>query len=164
MKQKTKQNIIIASLFVGIVALDQILKAVFTGKNFVLIKGLLSISYQENTGAAWSIFDGKATILAIVTILFLLALVTFDHFFKGKNTLYAVSFGLILGGAVGNLWDRLVNTNSQGLHFVKDFIKLDFINFPIFNIADMALTAGVICFAVFFLFFYAKEEKTNGNN
>lgn len=164
MKQKTKQNIIIASLFVGIVALDQILKAVFTGKNFVLIKGLLSINYQENTGAAWSIFDGKATILAIVTILFLLALVTFDHFFKGKNTLYAVAFGLLLGGAVGNLWDRLVNTNSQGVHFVKDFIKLDFINFPIFNIADMALTAGVICFVVFFLFFYAKDERTSGNN
>lgn len=162
MKQKTKYNLIIAALFVGIVALDQILKAVFTGKNFTIIHGILSISYQENSGAAWSLFDGHATALAIVTILFLMAIVTFDHFFKGKNTLYAVSMGLILGGAVGNLCDRLVNKNQYGMHFVKDFIKLDFINFPIFNIADIALTAGVICFAVFFLFCYAKEDKSNG--
>lgn len=164
MKQKTKQNLIIAFIFVGVFALDQILKYVFTGKNFSIINGLLSICYQENTGAAWSMFDGHATALAIVTILFLIAIVTFDHFFKGKNTLYAVSMGLVLGGAVGNLCDRLINTNQYGVHFVKDFIKLDFINFPIFNIADIALTAGVICFAVFFLFFYSKEEKSNAKN
>lgn len=152
MKTKTKQNITIAAILVGIVALDQILKAVFTGEHFVLIPNILSVSYQQNTGAAWSILDGKVKLLALLTIVFLAVLITFDHFFKQKNWLYTVAYGLVLGGAVGNLFDRIV------FGFVKDFIKLDFINFPVFNIADSALTIGVICFIVFFLFFYGKGD------
>ena len=153
MKPKTKYNIIIASLLVGIVALDQILKTVFTNKSFTILQNILSISYRQNSGAAWSIMEGKVTLLCILTIVFLFLLVTFDHYFKSKNTLYAVGYGLVLGGAVGNLFDRMV------YGYVKDFIKLDFINFPIFNIADMALTAGVICFMVFFIFFYKTKEQ-----
>ena len=156
MKQKTKYNIIIASLLIGIVALDQILKAVFTDKNFTLINKVLSISYKQNTGAAWSLLEGHVVLLSIITLIFLMLLVTFDHFFKEKNTLYAVAFGLVLGGAFGNLFDRMIHG------FVKDFIKLDFINFPIFNIADIALTAGVICFIVFFIFFYGTKKEKNG--
>lgn len=153
MKQKTKYNIIIASLLVGIVAIDQILKHVLTDKNFTVLQNILSVSYRQNTGAAWSILEGKVMLLCVLTIVFLFLLVTFDHYFKHKNTLYAVAYGLVLGGAVGNLFDRMV------FGYVKDFIKLDFINFPIFNIADMALTAGVICFLVFFIFFYNTGEK-----
>lgn len=153
MKEKTKHNIIIGSLLLGIVALDQILKSVFTNKNFVLIKNVLSVSYRENRGAAWSILDGQVILLCILTTVFLLALITFDHFFKQKNKLYAVSLGLVLGGAIGNLFDRMV------LGYVKDFIKFDFINFPIFNIADIALTCGVVCFIIFFIFYYGREEK-----
>lgn len=64
-----------------------------------------------------------------------------------------MGFSLVFGGAVGNLIDRLF------LGYVRDFIALDFINFPVFNIADMCLCAGVIVLLVFFLFLYPKYNK-----
>ena len=158
MKKETKFNIIISVLLVFVVALDQILKYVFTNKSFVLIPNVLSILYKENSGAAYSILEGQTLFLCILTIVFLIMLVVFDHYFKEKNVLYAISYGLILGGAFGNLFDRI------RLGFVKDFIKLDFINFPVFNIADICLTAGVIGFIIFFIFFYGRKKEKNGTN
>ena len=72
-------------MLIGIVALDQILKAVFTDKNFTLINKVLSISYKQNTGAAWSLLEGHVVLLSIITLIFLMLLVTFDHFFKEKR-------------------------------------------------------------------------------
>ena len=71
---------------------------------------------------------------------------------KDKHFLYYISAGLILGGTIGNAVDRVA------LGYVRDFINLEFMNFPIFNIADMALTFGVIILAIYLLFIYEKEN------
>ena len=153
MKEQKKYNIIIAVLLLLVVALDQVSKFLLTDKNFVIIKNFISVLYKQNTGAAWSILEGQVILLCIITFVFLVMLVVFDHYFKEKNTLYSIAYGLVLGGALGNLFDRMV------YGFVRDFIKLDFIEFPIFNIADSALTIGVICFLIFFIFFYGRKKK-----
>lgn len=86
-----------------------------------LIPYVISIaSNGGNTGAAFGIFTGKTMTLAIVSIVMIIALFIFNYFVRNKNTFYCVSFGFIIGGALGNLYDRLI------FESVRDFIYLDF--------------------------------------
>lgn len=142
----------------GVVVLDQVTKFLFTNKFYILIPNVLSIFYNKNTGAAWNLFEGKVVFLAILSIVFLIALMVFNHYFTEKNKLYVISYALIIGGAIGNLIDRMF------FGYVRDFIQFNFINFPIFNLADTALTIGMICILIFLFFAYpskedAKEDK-----
>ena len=106
----------------------------------MIIPGFFSITYVQNTGAAWSILSGKQTFLIWVSVIEI-AVITWFFFRNRKdhNRLYMTALTLMLGGAFGNLIDRVF------LHYVRDF--LDFIifgyDFPVFNIADSALCIGV---------------------
>lgn len=121
---------------------------------FVLIKGVLEFQYLENTGAAFSSFAGKQTFLILLTSLVILLLVwkyltlPTDRRFLGMR----FCMMLILGGAVGNLIDRLIN------RYVVDFIYFVPIDFPKFNVADIYITVGVALLAVFLFFYYTDEE------
>lgn len=154
-KNKNYHGIVVGVVLLAIFALDMLSKYLLTDKYFTLIPNFISISYKENTGAAGSILEGQTTFLIVVSIIFLVAMLVFDYFLKDKHWFYSLSFGLIGAGALGNLFDRIV------FGYVRDFIKLEFIYFPfIFNVADMALTVGVVCLCIYFLFFY-KDKKKN---
>ena len=85
----------------------------------------------------------------IISCLFL-----FNHFVKEKNLFYCLAFGFVIGGAVGNLVDRL------WLNYVRDFIFLDFFpTFPVFNVADSFLCVGAIMLAIFILFMQGKKNE-----
>jgi len=108
-------------------------------KDITIIKDFFDFSYLENRGAAFGIFQGKAYLLAAVTIVILFIL--FVNYLKTKNKtkIFTWSTGLIISGAVGNLIDRL------NLGYVVDFVTLHFRNsyyFPSFNVADMCITFG----------------------
>lgn len=155
MKNFIKNNkfyVIIFAVFALGLLLDLITKAIFSGQSFVLINGVLSIYYTLNSGAGWSLFSDYTFLLTIFSGIILIGLVVFNMKFKPKSKLYSISMGLIFAGAVGNFIDRVF------LGTVRDFIKLDFINFPIFNIADSCLTVGAILLCVFLLFVY-REKK-----
>lgn len=154
--KKTRLHVIILVVtFLVVIGIDMLSKYLLTDKYFTLIPNFISISYKENTGAAGSILEGHTSFLIVVSLVFLIAMFVFDYFLKEKNWFYSLSFGLLLAGAIGNLFDRIV------FGYVRDFIRIEFINFPfIFNVADMALTIGVICLCVYFLFFY-KDKKKN---
>ncbi len=154
-KHKDLHCIIIIVTFLLVLGLDLLSKYFFTDKYFTLIPNFISITYKENTGAAGSILEGHTKFLIVVSFIFLAIMIVFDIFLKEKNWLYSISFSLVIAGAVGNLFDRIV------FGYVRDFIRIEFINFPfIFNVADMALSVGVFCLCVFFLFFY-KDKKKN---
>lgn len=121
----------------------------FTSGNdsITLIDGMLGLTYIKNTGAAFGILGGNTILLLVFTILFLLVFVFVDFHYKSSNGWYIAGFSLMVGGAIGNMIDRLF------LGYVRDFIELRFIDFPIFNFADIFLTVGVICYMVYLLFY-----------
>lgn len=102
-----------------------------------LIPGILSITNLRNDGAAWSILAGQQWLFSIITIIAIIAVVYFMIQSKRKK-LYLVSMTILLGGIIGNFINRLLDG------YVVDMFQTDFINFPVFNFADMCITFGII--------------------
>lgn len=122
----------------------------FQGKSDLsLFGGKLKFTYLENRGAAFGILQGSQTFFFIVTI-FVLGFLLYSLFrYKKSSRFFHITFGLIIGGALGNFIDRL------RLNYVVDFIQIDFVDFysfPIFNVADIGVTLGGLLI-VFYLFF-----------
>ena len=140
-------------VFLLCIIIDLIAKHFTVGIDQDFIPGLISFFYQQNTGAAWSILSGGTGILIFVSIIAIVLIVVYTLFSKTTSTLFHVSLGLIVGGAIGNLFDRIV------FGYVRDFIRFDFINFPVFNLADTFLTVGVICLVVYYLIQAIKDFK-----
>ena len=150
-----KNYVIIVFLTVFGLAVDLVLKTAFTGKYYGLIDGVISIFYTENTGAGFSVLSNSTTFLTILTAGILLALIVVNVFIKPQSKAYAIGMGLVIAGAVGNLVDRIF------LGYVRDFVKLEFMDFPIFNLADVCLTVGAVVLCCVLLFF--KQEKKVDN-
>ncbi len=131
---------------IALIAIDQIVKhlvvaSLALGDSFSVINGILSITRINNTGAAWSILSGHQFIFVIIAIL---AAILVTHFIVRywSNMPYRIGLGLLLAGTLGNVIDRVMNNH------VVDMFQLDFINFPIFNCADMYLTFGILILAI----------------
>lgn len=164
-KYITKQKIfslILKLLVAGVIILVDLLTKNFFQNYFKngdkspinVISNVISFVYVKNTGAAFGIFENNAVLLAIFSVVFLLAFILFDLFSGKRNVWYFVGVSFIIGGAIGNMVDRVA------FGFVRDFIYLDFIGwFPVFNIADLFLSVGVICFMVYIIFYMFKEDK-----
>lgn len=128
----------------GIVLLDQASKEWIRGafalhESVPLVPGFFSLTYVRNTGAAWGIFSGQNLALSLLAFAMLVALVLFRRKLLPPGRPHRVALGLLCGGIVGNLFDRL------RLDYVTDF--LDFYvgqaHFPAFNVADSAICIGV---------------------
>ena len=140
------------AIFAGVI-FDLITKHLTVGINKDFIPGVIRFEYVKNFGAAWNLFSGSTLALTIITSFAVLFLLFYVFASKSKNRFFYVSIGLIASGAVGNLIDRIV------FGYVRDFIKLEFMSFPIFNVADALLTIGVVCLIVFYIFDWVKEAK-----
>lgn len=133
-------------------------------EDVVLIKNFLALSYAENTGAAFSAFSDSTIVLSVVTLLLLLGGVVFLLLGKVQGKLMNICAVLILAGGAGNLIDRF----AQG--YVVDYIKTLFIDFPVFNFADILVVVG--CFTLMGYLIYdiireekqKKKEKADGNS
>ena len=117
-----------------------------------LIPGWIHLGHIENHGAAWGVLAGQKWLLILFTIVVTALVVSSAREVSRRGKLAAVGFGFILGGALGNLIDRVM------FGYVTDFFDLDtpvrwLQTFPIFNVADSALTCGVILMLVTLLFF-----------
>lgn len=147
-----------AILAAALVGLDQLVKVlvrlnITEGGSVPFLPHILQLTYYQNTGAAFSIFEEHTWILALISaaasvlIIVLMVRKTFNHPFG------MVSLALVLAGAVGNLIDRLF------LGYVTDMFQTLFMNFPIFNVADICIVCGGIAFCVYFLLFCKEEDK-----
>lgn len=120
------------------------------------IPGLLQFRYVWNSGAAFSILTGQRWFLVVLASLAAGALLIFRRKITSDRRIMRVIWGLVFGGTVGNLIDRI------RFGYVIDFLEFDFITFPVFNIADSALVIGMGLFLSLTVYELYKEGKAHG--
>lgn len=122
-----------------------------------IIKGFFYLTYTKNIGAAWSILKGQRIFLSAIAVFAIVAMVTW--LFKNKNEKFYIRIPvcLMIAGALGNLIDRVY------FGYVRDFLGFIIFgyNFPVFNVADMALSIGV---AILFIVTLFEKEGVNGES
>lgn len=138
---------------VSIIVFDQISKFyaenLLMGKeSFRLLDGIFHLTYARNTGAAFSFLRDQQAILQTITAVVIVFLIVFLFKESKKNLpiLYKISLAFILGGAIGNLIDRV------RLGYVVDYFDFTLINFAIFNVADSFVVVGTFVLGYFILF------------
>ena len=146
----------------GVVALDQYTKYLTVAHiaqyaDVPFIPGFLGFTFVKNTGAAFSSFEGQQWLFALIFAVFTAAIL-WEYFKKPMpfSTFERWCIAAIYGGAMGNIIDRIFRG------FVVDMIHLDFMNFPVFNVADCFITCGCIALFVSLAFFnkqFWKDEK-----
>ena len=146
-----------AGIFI-IAILDQTAKIFAAGllpsvKTIPLIKDVFHLTYVENTGAGFGAFSEYTWILTALTLIVIIAVVTYMVVKRPKNRLEIAALTFMMGGAVGNVVDRI------RLGYVIDFFDLRLIDFPVFNVADCFITVGAVIFAVYVIFFSDKKER-----
>ena len=141
MIDKIRTKIYFLSLSIFIVLIDQFTKylmfynkKLFINKDFLLFR----LDFVKNYGAAFNIFSGSRIFLSLISILFSILLIYLIFRKKTLNSFDLYSYSFILGGTIGNGIDRIYKG------FVVDFINLNIINFPVFNIADISINIGFI--------------------
>ena len=151
MINKIQTKIYFLSLSIFIILMDQFTKYfIFYNYKKVINKDLLlfKLDFAKNYGAAFNIFSGNRIFLSCISIIFSILLI---YLILRKNNLYILdlySYSFILGGTIGNGIDRIFRG------FVIDFINLNIISFPVFNLADISINIGFI----FLLYSFLKKS------
>lgn len=134
------------------ISADQLTKyiavAKLAGKSGIeIIPNILEFYYTTNNGAAFSSFAGRRLLLIVMPIIMMVVLVVFLRKTKNKSFIIKLTVLMIIAGGIGNLIDRI----AYG--YVVDFINFTFIEFPIFNVADIFVTVGGVILVVYLIFF-----------
>ena len=158
------QYLLMVLFAAGAVALDQLTKY-FVVANIPLhahmeaIPGLFRLTYVQNTGAAFSAFQGMQWLFIVIFAAFTVILILeFTKNRWGFTKLEHWLLAAVYAGGLGNMIDRL------RLGYVVDMIELEFINFPVFNVADCFITCGCIALLAHLIFFnkaFWKDEKND---
>ena len=149
---------IFAALGAALLALDQWVKHWITvnlplGESMPLLPGFMQLRTVHNYGAAWSSFSGMRWLLVAVTSVIVLAVAYVLVRCIVRHPLGVVACFLILSGGLGNIIDRV------RLGYVVDMFDFQFMNYPVFNVADIAVVCGAVLAAVYYLWFYEKYDK-----
>ena len=125
----------------SVILFDQITKHIINVNHKTLINKdliLFNLDYVKNFGAAFNLFSGSRIFLSAISIIITLLLVYIILIRNNISNIDLLSYSFILGGTIGNGLDRIIKG------YVLDFINLKFINFPIFNIADISINIGFL--------------------
>ncbi|MBO4353855.1 MAG: signal peptidase II [Clostridia bacterium] len=151
-------------VIVAVAALDQLTKILIInsyalGESHEIIPGLFNFHYIQNKGAAWGMLSDSRWVFIVITAILLVVLPVLLYKFRKVHVMFSLSLSLVIGGALGNMIDRVF------LGYVTDFIEAAFINFPVFNFADSCVTVGAVMMAVYLIFidktlFSDKKNKT----
>ncbi len=152
-----------AAIFVGIVAvwliIDQVSKLwfdAFSAGELISepVAGVVGLRLVRNTGGAWGAFDGMTIALAIFSVILCVAILAYLFLYaKDATVMLTVGLSLVFAGGVGNIIDRFTHG------YVIDFIQPLFIDFPVFNVADIGVTCGIVI-ALCSLFASGVREET----
>ena len=151
-------SIVMALLAVGaMVLVDQVVKywtavVIAPVGSIPLIPGVVQLTYLENRGAAFSMLENQIWLFLLITVVVIGAIIIALKKNYIQNTWGKVSLLIVCAGAIGNMIDRVMH------RYVIDMIQVLFIDFPVFNIADIYVTVGVILFSIYYIFQH-KDEK-----
>lgn len=152
---------LISALLVGLDQWSKYLTVqnISLGETKEFIPGFLSLTHLRNTGAAWSLLEGKMIFFYVITVIISVVIIYLLIKNYKKSIWYSVGLSFVLAGAIGNFIDRV------RLGYVVDMLQTDFMNFPIFNVADSTLVVGVICIFIYLILDEkAAKEGKNGTN
>ena len=141
MINKIQTKLYFLSLSIFIVLIDQLTKYLMTYNNRLFINKdflLFKLDFVKNYGAAFNIFSGSRIFLSLISIFFSTLLIYLIFRKNSLNSFELYSYSFILGGTIGNGIDRIYKG------FVVDFVNLNIINFPVFNVADISINIGFI--------------------
>ena len=144
-------------VIIALAGLDQFIKYSVTNyiethgtKEFLF--GLFRLTYVKNTGAAFSSFSGNTVILSVLTSVIIVACLIYLMMRKSHSIIADISLILVISGGIGNMIDRAFRG------YVIDFIYVECINFPVFNVADCYITIATAVLFILFLFVYKQED------
>lgn len=145
-----------------IIIADQLVKyfvaaGMSVGDTAFSVLNLFDITYVQNQGAAFSILSGKLSILSLISVIFCVGVIVYWIKKKPTHPLLCTALTMMFAGAFGNAIDRIFRG------FVVDYIQTTFINFPVFNIADIGITVGA-ALLVLYVILFDKEDKNAKNN
>ncbi len=157
---KLKQNAVFALTAIAILLLDQlskylVIKNIPIHDSLEVIPNFFYLTHIKNSGAAFGIFQGMINIFIIVSIVAVVLIIILRSLLEINSYLYNASLGFILGGAIGNLIDRVI------MGEVTDFLHIFF--WPVFNIADSFIVIGFIILIIILLKNFSAKEKENKN-
>ena len=118
----------------------------FSHESITVIENIISFRRVHNYGAAWGILSDHRWVFILVTAIAIVILPIFLYKYRKLHFLFGFSLSLIIGGAIGNMIDRVF------LGYVVDFLEFTFINFPVFNVADICVTCGAVLMFIYIAF------------
>ncbi len=142
-------------LMIGVLVLDQLVKAgarngMEVGQSIPVIPDVFHLTYVQNTGAAFNLFEGQGLLLMGVTCLLLVLALVYMERHRERHGCLILALALIVSGGMGNLLDRFLHG------YVTDLF--DFRFFPVFNVADIAICVGCF-FLILYVCLYDRREK-----
>lgn len=151
-------QVITLIIIAGLVAIDQIIKLLVLEHlkpigSLTLIDGFIQLNYAENTGAAFGSFSGKTTFLSVFTLVIIIFGLVYLLVKKRKVDVEYVCISLIISGGLGNLIDRVFRG------FVVDYIEPLFVDFAIFNFADILVTCSCIVLVIWLIYEIYRDNK-----
>ena len=154
-------TVLSALLALALLALDQWVKRTITltlplGEARPLLPGLVELKTVHNYGAAWSSFSGARWLLVIVTSCIVLTLLVLLVRRVVRHPLGVLACCLIISGGLGNILDRV------RLGYVVDMFNFQFMNYPVFNVADICVVSGCVLGLIYYQWFYEKYDKREG--
>ena len=146
----------ILSLMIDIITKQIVLHAMIEHQSISIINNFFSITFAKNTGIAFSFLDGKVPLIIIMTTFVILLILRYIKT-TNPNKLESICYGLVLGGAVGNLIDRIF------YGYVIDFLDFNIFGyeFPIFNLADTFIVIGIILLLILNIIESRNENEVN---
>ena len=162
MNKRGKVYLKLFSIAIGVIFIDQLTKWLVR-TNLLIRETWMPISWLEpyfrfihwkNTGVAFGLFQGMGWILTTLGLIVILLIIFFYKPVFNGPAFWQIALGLQLGGAIGNLLDRI----NPNVGYVVDFIYVSLIDFPIFNLADIYVVCGGIALVILVLFHYRDED------
>lgn len=145
----------ILALILDIISKQWAVSNIMGTNGIPIIENVFHLTYLENTGVAFGMLQDKRAIFITMSIIVLVILAIYFYMAANKNIWLKLGTALIFSGSIGNMIERV----SKG--YVVDFLDFRLINFPIFNVADIAVCVGAGALIIYFMFFADRhDEKT----